>query len=93
MNILRLESHTIKRTIEPLVLRGGAVRRTVLALGHFVSKDGYTVTFVRVGVQFRYGNGWCWSLREGVSIPLRMLGEVAAWLTDCARALPSREGR
>jgi hypothetical protein len=70
------------------------VRRTVIALGHFVPKNGTSVTFVRVGVQFRTASGeWHWSRGEGVSIPLRMLGKIAAWLTDCARALPPKEER
>lgn len=72
----------------PLVLRDDGNRRTAIAFGTFIGKDGEQVGYVRVGVQYRAAEGdWRWSKGEGATIPLRRLGEVARWLIDCARAV------
>lgn len=73
----------------PLVLRilpDG--RRTVAAVGSMQTENG-EVAFVRVGVQFCTSEGeWRWSKGEGCTVPLRKLGELAAWLIDASRAIP-----
>lgn len=77
---------------DPLVLRvlpDG--RRTVAAVGTMKTETG-EVAFVRVGVQFCTSEGeWRWSKGEGCTVPLKKLGELAAWLVDAARAIPRRE--
>jgi len=63
-------------------------RRTAAAVGT-MKTDGGEVAFVRVGVQFCTSEGeWRWSKGEGVTVPLRKLGALAAWLIDAGRAIP-----
>lgn len=73
----------------PFVLKEVERERSVVAVCSFKGEDGRTVLYVRAGAQWRSEAGeWVWKKGAGVTIPLRKLGALAAWLLDSARAIP-----
>jgi len=76
----------------PFVLRDGDRERSAVAVCSMTNDDGLRVMYVRAGIQWRSESGdWLWKKGAGVTIPLRKLGELAAWLVDAARAIPRPE--
>lgn len=77
---------------KPFVLRETERERSVVAVASFTNDAGEVVRYVRAGVQWRSESGeWVWKRGAGVSLPLRRLGALAAWLVDVSRAIARPE--